>query len=428
MRFHTPLITVSIVAAYVGIDVSHAQQVDYYSRDKYESVLDRQQPEFDPEPVRVGTLIVNSQADAAVSYTDNVLVSSANEESDTLVRIGGAVSVDSDWSSNAVGLDLSAYRNEYLDFSNESNDNITARLRGRLDVTRFISITGRAFAEDRAEQRTELTESIGAVRPVQLTRTGGEVRAKYQNDRVQLDGGISTFSLNFDDSRSIVDGSEIDQDFRDREEISVSGRASYAISPDIAVFAQARSYDTSYDNLSLIDGQLRSRDADGYTLQVGTNFELQSLISGDIAVGFLEEDKEDATFGDVEGFSIDGNLNWYPSRLTTVSTNLRQRAADIGILDAPSGTRTDLGINVAHEFRRNLVGSVYYDQTRFETEDIDRDDEISRIGLNAVYKMNKRVHLEAYTHLIDRNISGLDSNGRTGYEKTVAGIGISVFP
>lgn len=428
MRLHTPLITVSIVAAYVGIDVSHAQEVDYYSRDKYESVLDRKQPEFDPEPVRLGSLLVSSRAEASLSTTDNVFASETDEESDLLLRVGAAASAVSDWSNNQIGLDLSAYRNEYLDFSNESNDNLQAQLRGRLDVTRDFSFSGRAFVEDRAEQRTDLTGSIGVDRPVQLTRSGAAVRADYKNDRVQLNGGLTFISRDFDDARSIVDGSNVDQDFRDREEVSVDARASYAISPDVAIFAQARSYDTSFDNQSLIGGVLRTRDNDGYTFQVGANFELQTLISGDIAVGYLEENKKDAAFGDVDGLSVEGNLNWYPSRLTTVTANAGRRAADIGILEAPSGTQTNFGVNVAHEFRRNVIGQVFFDQTQFETEDIDREDEINQFGLSATYKLNKRAHLQAYARYIDREISGLDNTGSSGYENTVAGIGISLFP
>jgi hypothetical protein len=428
MRLHTPLITVSIVAAYVGIDVSHAQQVDYYSRDKYESVLDRKQPEFDPEPVRVGSLLVSSRAEAAISSTDNVFAAEANEESDILVRVGAAASALSDWSNNQIGIEVSAYRNEYLDFSNESNDNLEGQLRGRLDVTRELAISGRAFVEDRAEQRTDLTGSLGVDRPVQLTRSGAALRANYKNDRIQLNGGVTIINRDFDDARSIVDGSNVDQDFRDREEVSLDARTSYAISPDVAFFAQARSYDTSFDNRSLIGGALRTRDNDGYTVQVGANFELQSLISGDVAVGYLEEDKKDAAFGDVDGLSIEGNLSWYPSRLTTISANAGRRAADIGILEAPSGTQTNFGLNVAHEFRRNVIGQVFFDQTQFETEDIDRDDEINQIGASATYKLNKRAHLQAYVRYIDREISGLDNTGSTGYENSVAGIGISLFP
>jgi hypothetical protein len=344
------------------------------------------------------------------------------------LRVGAAASAVSDWSNNQIGLDLSAYRNEYLDFSNESNDNLQAQLRGRLDVTRDFSFSGRAFVEDRAEQRTDLTGSIGVDRPVQLTRSGAAVRADYKNDRVQLNGGLTFISRDFDDARSIVDGSNVDQDFRDREEVSVDARASYAISPDVAIFAQARSYDTSFDNQSLIGGVLRTRDNDGYTFQVGANFELQTLISGDIAVGYLEENKKDAAFGDVDGLSVEGNLNWYPSRLTTVTANAGRRAADIGILEAPSGTQTNFGVNVAHEFRRNVIGQVFFDQTQFETEDIDREDQINQFGLSATYKLNKRAHLQAYARYIDREISGLDNTGSSGYENTVAGIGISLFP
>ncbi|MEL7108092.1 MAG: outer membrane beta-barrel protein [Pseudomonadota bacterium] len=426
-RYHRK-IAGTIVLALAGTSVGYAQQVDYYSRDKYESVLERKQPEYDPEPIRVGSFSVNAKAEAGLSSTDNVFASETNEESDVLFRLGGAASAKSDWSNNEVGIDVSAYRNEYADFSDESTNNFTGQLRGRLDVTRGISVSGRVFAEDRAEQRTDLTGSIGVDRPVQFTRSGGGVRASYQNDRVQVYGGADFISRDFDDARSIVDGSNIDQDFRDRDEVSFDARASYAISPDVAFFAQGRTYDVSFDNDTTVDAVARSRDATGYTVQVGANFELQSLVGGDIAIGYLEENKKDEFFGDVDGLSIQGTLDWYPSRLTTVTASAGRKAADIGVLDAPSGTQTDLGLNVAHEFRRNILGMIFVKRTEYDAEGVDRTDEIDEIGASVTYKINRRVHVQGYARGIDRDISGIDSVGSTGYDNSVIGLGITIFP
>ena len=52
----------------------------------------------------------------------------------------------------------------------------------------------------------------------------------------------------------------------------------------------------------------RSRDSSGYTVAAGVDFELMTLIRGDIAVGYLSEDKKDNYFKDVDGLSVDGRM------------------------------------------------------------------------------------------------------------------------
>ena len=418
----------SVAACALIAPVALGQGSDFFSRDKYESVRERAQPEFDPEPIRLGTFVVRSMGEAGLVSNDNVFATSGNEQSDIVARVGADVSGTTDWSVHALGFDASAYRNQYLDLSDESTTDLTARLRGRVDVTRAFSVGGAVFAEDRAEPRTDFVNAFGADRPIQYTRTGVQVDADYQSDRVRWNNSLTMSEENYEDSEALGTGLNIDQDYRDRTVLQGRSRLSYAVSPNLAVFGQGTFGQSEYDTTQIFAGLPRSRDSSGYTISGGVDFELTALVRGDIAVGYLNEDKDDDFFADVSGLSVDAQMEWFPTRLTTVNFNAGRRVVDTGAFDSPSAVETRFGAGVDHELRRNIILSGYAGISNYEYEEIDRKDENLEFGAVATYKMNKRLHWEVFARNRDRDVSGTAVFGDPSYGQTQFGIGLKLFP
>lgn len=418
----------TVAACALIAPVALGQTENYYSRDKYEAVRDRVQPEFDPEPVRLGAFVVKSMAEAGLTSNDNVFATSTNEQSDVVARVGVDVAATTDWSVHAVGFDVSAYRNEYLDFSDESTTDLTARLRGRLDVSRTFSVGGSVFAEDRAEPRADFVNAFGADRPVKYTRTGATIEPNYESDRVRWNNSFGVSEEDYEDGIQQGTNLPIDQDYRDRSVTQARSRLSYAISPNFAVFGQGTYQNSEYDTTQVFGGLPRSRDSQGYTVAGGVNFELVSLIRGDIAVGYLKENKDDAFFADVSGVSVDAEVQWFPSRLTTVNFNAGRRVVDTGAFDSPSALETRFGVSVDHELRRNIILSGYAGVSNYEYEETDREDENLEFGAVATYKMNKRVHWEVFARNRDRDVSGTGVFGDPSYGQTQFGIGLKLYP
>ena len=418
----------SVAACALIAPVALGQGSDFFSRDKYESVRERAQPEFDPEPIRLGTFVVRSMGEAGLVSNDNVFATSGNEQSDIVARVGADVSGTTDWSVHAVGFDASAYRNQYLDLSDESTTDLTARLRGRVDVTRAFSVSGAVFAEDRAEPRTDFVNAFGADRPIQYTRTGVQADADYQSDRVRWNNSLTLSEENYEDSEALGTGLNIDQDYRDRKVTQGRSRLSYAVSPNLAVFGQGTFGQSEYDTTQIFGGLPRSRDSSGYTISGGVDFELTALVRGDVAVGYLNEDKDDDFFADVSGLSVDAQMEWFPTRLTTVNFNAGRRVVDTGAFDSPSAVETRFGAGVDHELRRNIIFSGYAGISNYEYEEIDRKDENLEFGAVATYKMNKRLHWEVFARNRDRDVSGTAVFGDPSYGQTQFGIGLKLFP
>ena len=116
--------------------------------------------------------------------------SSTKTQSDVIARAGVRAAADTNWSVHGLGGEVTAHRNEYLDLSDESTTDLTARLGGRLDVTRAFSLGASVFAVDSAEPRSEFANDFGADRPINFTRTGAVVEANYRNDRVRFENSL----------------------------------------------------------------------------------------------------------------------------------------------------------------------------------------------------------------------------------------------
>jgi hypothetical protein len=158
------------------------------------------------------------------------------------------------------------------------------------------------------------------------------------------------------------------------------------------------------------------------------NFELVSLIRGDIAVGYLNEEKDDAFFADVSGLSVDADMQWFPTRLTTVNFNAARRVVDVGAFNSPSALETRFGAGIDHELRRNILLSGYAGIATYDYEDTDRKDETLEFGASATYKMNKRVHWEVFARNRERDVSGSGVFGDPSYSQAQFGIGLKLYP
>ncbi len=405
-----------------------AQEGDFYSRDKYEAVRDRAQPEFDPEPVRLGTFLVNAKAEAGALYTSNAFAQNNNEESDIIARVGAEAIGRTDWNVHQLGFEVSAFRNQYVDFNDESTNDLTGRVLGRLDVTREFSLGGNVFLEDRAEPRSDFANSIGVDRPVEYNRSGVGIDANYQNDRVRWLNNVGYSTYDYEDGAAIGTGVNIDQDYRDVDRLDARTRLSYAVSPNVAVYGQATISESEYGQGELIGGALRKRDSKGYTVAAGVDFELASLVRGDVAVGFLNEEKDDSFFEDVDGLSVDARVQWFPSRLTTVSVDGGRRVVDIGVPQAPSALNTSLNARVDYELRRNIIVSGFAGRNLYDYQELDREDEIFDIGASATYKVNKRAHVEGFVRRLDRDTSGAAGAGGPSYGINLVGLTLKLFP
>ena len=342
----------------VGIAAMTAQTAtaqEFFKRDRNVGVLERPQPEFDPEPVRLGAVEARSSLGLGGYFIDNVFATEENEVSDFAFTIRPEVDLRSTWSRHEVGADAQVEHFEFINEGSESVTNVRGGVRGRLDVNRNFYVTAFGFGSRRHEQRTQISILDEFGEPVRVNEFGGGISGVYERDRIQLRLGYDIRDQNFNDVETTTVG-DIDQDFRDNLRHTVTGRAAYAVTRDFAVFTQASYFQRDFDNLTqLPSGVAASRDSTGFTVQGGVNFELAAPFRGDIAVGYLEENRDSPLFADISGLSVDGRLQWFPTRLTTVTLTGSRRTTDVGLIEAAAATSNSGNLRIDHELRRNFT-------------------------------------------------------------------------
>lgn len=443
MRTFTSFCLLGAGVAVFAVDTAAGQS--YFQRDRYESVDERTQPEFDPVPVRVGTFLVRPALDAELIFDDNVLAAPdgvPGPDSDTIVRIVPRVNARSNWANHEIAGDLNVEHLEYQDLSDESRTNVRGALRGRLDVNRELSLRAGVFGQDLTQDRRDIA-AAQLFENVEYTNVGGSAGADYEQGRIRLSGTVRTAELDYDDNRTRSDRLDVvaviinDQDFRDRRETSIEGRVSYAVSPDVAIFTQAAINERDYnaDAQDLANGtqsvaEVNGRDSQGYALTVGSNFELTTLIRGEVAVGYFE-DEPDGTPSipgsdePISGLALDSRIQWFPTRLTTVTAQASRQANDPGIVNAANAILTTGTLRVDHELRRNIVifGETGLSQQEFDSQ-TQFDDEVFNIGAGGTYKLNRNVHLNGYVRHYNRSSDSVVRD----FDQNVIGIGLTLYP
>lgn len=382
-----------------------------FLRGRYTAVTDRDQPEFDPEPLRVSTFDVEASLGASAAYNDNIFASPTNEKGDTIIRIQPQAFARSTWTVHEVAAGVSVDHKEYLKNGSESATDYDAFANGRLDVSRNFAFSVGGNAGHRTEERYEAA-SFGVNNRASYDYTGAFVRGLYRMDRFQVEGTVGVTDDSFDQA--------IQAQIRDNTTTYVNGRVSYAVSPDLALFVQARRSELDYSD--------NTRDGTRTTVDAGVNFELAAPFRGEIAVGSFEEDRDSATFGQTDGLNVAANVQWFPTQLTTVTLMANRGVADTGLLTAASSINTAYGVRVDHELLRNvlLFGRIREEKSDYQGATIDREDKALSAGIGAAWKLNKNARIEAEYSFRSQDSSG--ANAGPSLDQNIISIGLRLFP
>lgn len=400
-----------------------AQQGDpanQFVRNRFTAVQDRQQPEFDPEAIRLGTFIVNSGVSAAARYNDNIFGQSTNTTGDTILEFVPQADFRSDWLVHELDFGATVVNRNYLDNSDESSTDYSAYGRGRLDVTRNFAL-GASLNGAHVTENRYAPASQGAGPQAEYNRFGGEVSATYLRDRIQLDGRVGSTKDDFDNAI---------YNFRNSTTDYVQARAAYAISPAVSAFILGRSADISYKT---IQPGFASRDAKQSNVQVGVNFELAAPFRGDIAVGYINNNNKSALRPDSKGLSVDARLLWFPTEITTVTINANRGVYDPGLPNSSSAFYTTYGVHVDHELRRNIIlfGSLSGGKRDYEFQPTppstvapSRTDDLFNADAGLAWKLNKHARVEAMYSYAKQDTSGFGF----GFDNNTVSIGLKLYP
>ena len=405
--FKQLLLTTAIAATVAPMATA---QDNPFLRGRHVDVTERSQPDFDPQPIRSGSFVITSSLGVSAEHNDNVFALPANEEGDTIFRVTPRVEARSDWTVHEMAIGGWVNHREHVDFDSENTTDYNLFGRGRIDVSRDFQIRLGADYGHYTEDRYA-AGSFAAAEPASFDRAGVSASGLYRNDRIQVEGTVGTTTEDFDQAL---------QAFRDNDTSYVSGRVSYAISPDLAVFVQARQADLDYSQ--------GNRDGTQTTVDAGVNFELGAPFRGEIAVGQFQDKRDNPLFGDTDGLNVTGNLKWFPTELTTVTFLANRGVIDPGLAASATAINTGFGVRVDHELLRNvlLFGNARQETSEYEGSGIDREDDALSLAVGGAYKMNRNMHLEFQLSTRRQDSSGAQAGPEA--DVNVISAGIRFFP
>ncbi|MFT4936036.1 MAG: hypothetical protein ACI9LT_002748 [Pseudoalteromonas distincta] len=389
-----------------------------FARDRNIAVMQRPRDGYQAVGLRMGSFMAYPKLSLGVEHSDNIYATDGNETEDLIWRVAPEISVSSDWSRHA----LSGYARStilrYQDFDNENTEDLSVGAAAQLDLQRNSFITLGVDWADLVEPRTSPNAVVGAVEPTEYETTAARAAISHELNRLRLSGGYAFKSFDYEDGRNLG-GGVIPQQYRDRDEHVVTARADYAVSPATAIFLEVsrnvRDYRLARPAVTLV------RDSEGTQALVGSNFELGATARGEIAVGYLSQEYDDPTLGDIDGFGARAQVEWFPTQLTTVTFTGSRTIEESASPGSAGYTSANLGVKVDHELMRNVILTGNVSQGKDDYQGITREDERFNAGVGATYLLNRNVGLTvAYSHM------DMDSSGFGGQDFKVNKVGATV--
>ena len=384
---------------------AHAQSAIYYDQDAGIGVRERLRPDYEPLGINVGAFQFLPRLTITPQYDDNIFATQSNKQSDFITAFAPAISVRSNWSRNAIYASASAVSTVYATHSVEDTTDVDLQGGGRYDLFRGSFVTASAEYGHQTEPRTAENTVQSARDPIEFDFGRLSVGATQPFNRLSFNESVDYYKYSYQDTVTFS-GAPLPQGYRDDQQITVSGRASYNYDADISVFLQAAYNDRSYDEKPPeVDFD---RSSHGYELTVGSTFQLSHLLRGELSVGFLNQDYVSSAFHHVDGPTVHGQVEYFLTPLTTLTFTAQRSVIDTGDPRSVSALQTYGRIEVDHELRRNVILSA---RAGYEDDDytgIDRDDRRPNVSVSASYLLNRGISLAASYSYLDQESSGAD--------------------
>lgn len=407
--------------AAISLDDQAAAQSNF-ARDRNLSVTARPRPDYQAMGAHVGSFLLFPKLTTTVDSNDNIFAQKSAKTSDTVWHVQPEVTLSSDWNRHALSFFARSTLNRYSKHSSEDTDDYAVGANGRIDVARDSAVNGGLSFSRATEPRTSPDSAAGAIEPTRYDLTSGNVSAYKEFNRLKLSGRFGADKYNYEDVASKT--GKIDQDYRDRVESAISGRADYAVSPDTALFIEVvgnrRNYRLDRPVVSL------TRDSEGVNVYGGANFELSALLRGEVGLGYMKQNYKDPTVKDVDGFGARAQVEWFPSELTTVTLVGSRTIKDSAAQKVASYISNNATLRVDHELLRNVLLSANVGSSKDEYQGSTREDKVTSAGFRGTYLINHNVGLTAGYAYEKRTTSGLVADRGAEYKVNKVSAGLTL--
>ncbi|MDJ0613331.1 MAG: outer membrane beta-barrel protein [Rhizobiaceae bacterium] len=348
---------------------------------------------FEPDPFaatgfRLGTFEGDFSFEQSIGYSSNV---SQNVDGDggAFSQTDANLSLISDWSRHQLSIGLIGSYRRPFDSDEVDEPLFNANTEMRYDLVDGYTLTTRSFYTFQTQEFTSATLAPGAVDTPATQNYGGSVELQRTDRKLQftLRGEIDRDE--FDDA-DLGGGVVFEQDDLNNLEYGATLRVGYEVSPAITPFAEGR-YAIRDFELPRDRNGIR-RDSEIFELRGGVEIDLGEKAQSELALGYITEDFEDPSLENLDGFTLNGTLNWSPERDTVIALTFGTTTNASINPDENGSIIYDVGLSAERQIteRWSLTGNLNY---QLETND-DRNTTFEA-GIGSQYWVNRYLALIA---------------------------------
>jgi len=323
-----------------------------YNRGRNESVMDRVRPEYDPIGVNLGGFTLLPTLSVNGGYTNNVYQSSTFKVDAATVTVVPRVLLRSNWAVHGLSLDANGNFVRYLGQSARNEDGWSVGGQGRLDIGPDQSLnigarTSRLYETPFSGTGVPVARSA---LPTQASIFKALADFKFARTRLVLSADHSRYNYL---SAETFAGTRLTRDTFDRHITRFTGHGEYGLTPDAGLFLQGTYSDTSY-RLPLSPG-IANRDSSEVQLLGGVSLDVTALVRGSLAVGYIDRSYNSPLYRDIQGLSVSGKIEYFPSELTTFTLAVRRDIEDATLTGTSGFFNNGIAARLDHELLRNLI-------------------------------------------------------------------------
>lgn len=350
--------------------------------------------------MRTSGFVIFPSVDVGVGFDDNIFASQTNTRDDIITTVTPAVRISSDWNQHYLSFSGSGDIVRYADNDAEDHETFELTIDSRIDIRRDTKLTANAQYELGSEGRGSV-DDVGGTTPTEFDVRSAAAEIIHKPNRLSLGVGGRLAQLDFDDVATST--GTVNNDDRDRDEASITFRGGYTIQNQYEAFAQVILSSINYD--AAVDDNGVNRDNEGYEIRAGARIDITGVLFGDVFVGYLNRDYDDATLQSVDTIVGGVDLTWNVTRLTTVSAGFERIIDETTLATASGNLRTSYKISADHELLRSLILSARLGVSKDEFEGTSREDDYLGVGFGARYILNRN-----FSFAFDYDYSERDAN------------------
>jgi hypothetical protein len=335
--------------------------------------------------LRAGAFLVSPAVEVFGGYDTNPARVPSGRAS-AYVTVSPELLARSDWQRHEVTVALRGSYTAYERTPELDRPTVDGKVTGRLDVTRDTALIGEGILVVGTDNPGSPNVQAGLSRFPIFTTLGGAVGVSQRFNRVEVAVKGGAERTEYRDS-TFTDGTTASNHDRDFNRYAVLMRTSYDVMPGIKPFVEAtydtREHDIQFDRFGL------QRDSTGWSVKGGTTFEFSRLLTGEVAVGYLERAYKDPSLQQLQGVLFDAALIYSMSALTNVKLTAATVAGETTVPGTAGILTRNAGIEVNHAFRRWLIGTAKFNFGYDDYVGSARKDDRYAVSAAITYKLNR---------------------------------------